>query len=80
MEKLSEKTNKFYKTTLESDLKKAYVTSLKTPKFKALVNKFKLTDEVGMKYTSKLEKCVECLKNCDNCKLYRCNESTIYVR
>lgn len=67
MEKLSDKTNKFYKSTLESDLKKDYVTALKIPKFKALVNKFKLTDEVGMKYTSKLERVVSELKNCEKC-------------
>ena len=67
MEKLSEKTNKFYNRTLESDLKKDYVIALKTPKFKALVNKFKLDDEVGMKYTSKLERVVSELNNCENC-------------
>jgi len=67
MEKLSEKTNKFYKNTIESDLKRDYVIALKTPKFKALVNKFKLSDEVGMKYTSKLERVVKELKNCENC-------------
>jgi len=67
MEKLSDKTNKFYNKTLESDLKKDYVAALKIPKFKALVNKFKLTDEVGMKYTSKLERVVSELKNCENC-------------
>ena len=68
MEKLKNKTNKFYKNTLENDLKKDYVIALKTPKFKALVNKFKLTDEIGMKYTSKLERVVNDLKNCENCK------------
>jgi len=68
MEKLSDKTNKYYKTNLESDLKKDYVIALKTPKFKALVNKFKLTEEVGMKYTSKLERVVNDLKNCEKCK------------
>jgi len=67
MEKLSDKTNKFYNKTLESDLKKDYVAALKIPKFKALVNKFKLTAEVGMKYTSKLERVVSELKNCDKC-------------
>jgi len=67
MEKLRDKTNKFYNKTLESDLKKDYIIALKTPKFKALVNKFKLTAEVGMKYTSKLERVVSELKNCENC-------------
>jgi len=67
MEKLKNKTNKFYNKTLESDLKKDYIIALKTPKFKALVNKFKLTAEVGMKYTSKLERVVSELKNCENC-------------
>lgn len=68
MEELNKNINKFYNNTLEYDLKKDYIEALKTPKFKALVNKFKLSDEVGMKYTSKLERVVSDLKNCEKCK------------
>ncbi len=68
MEELNKNINKFYNNTLEYDLKKDYIEALKTPKFKALVNKFKLSDEVGMKYTSKLERVVNDLKNCEKCK------------
>lgn len=68
MEELSKSTNKFYKNNLEDTLKRDYITSLKDKKFSSLVNKLKLTDEVGMKYTSKLEHTIENLKNCENCK------------
>lgn len=66
MEKLE--TSKFNKKDLEDNLKRDYVKSLKDKKFLSLVNKFKLSDEVGMKYTSKLEHVLENLKNCENCK------------
>lgn len=68
MEELSKSTNKFYKNNLEDTLKRDYITSLKDKKFSSLVNKLKLTDEIGMKYTSKLEHTIENLKNCENCK------------
>ena len=68
MDKLNNNTSKFYKKDLEDNLKKAYVNSLKDKKFLSLVNKFKLKEEVGMKYTSKLEHVIDNLKNCENCK------------
>lgn len=68
MEELSKSTDKFYKNNLEDTLKRDYITSLKDKKFSSLVNKLKLTDEIGMKYTSKLEHTIENLKNCENCK------------
>ncbi|MBQ3021641.1 MAG: primosomal protein DnaI [Bacilli bacterium] len=68
MEELKFYTNKYYRNDLNDKLKSEYVTALKDPKFKALTNKFKLTDEDGMKYTSKLEMVVSNLKNCERCK------------
>lgn len=68
MEELSKSTNKFYKNNLEDTLKRDYITSLKDKKFSSLVNKLKLTEEIGMKYTSKLEHTIENLKKCENCK------------
>lgn len=68
MEELNKSTNKFFKFDLEDTLKRDYISSLKDKKFASLVNKLKLTDEVGMKYTSKLEHTIENLKNCENCK------------
>jgi len=65
---LKETTDKFMSSNLEDILKRDYVVALKDKKFQGLVNRFEISDEVGMKYTSKLEKCVECLKNCDKCK------------
>ena len=61
-------TNKFQTDNLDSILKDNYVKALKEENFKKLVNKLKLTDELGMKYTSKLENTVEELKNCSKCK------------
>lgn len=68
MEELNKSTDKFFVRDLNDTLKRDYITSLKDKKFAALVNKLKLTDEVGMKYTSKLEHTIENLKNCENCK------------
>lgn len=68
MEELNKTTNKFYKSNLEDTLKRDYIKSLKDKKFASLVNKLKLTEEVGMKYTSKLEHTIENLKNCESCK------------
>lgn len=68
MEELNKTTNKFYKSNLDDTLKRDYISSLKDKKFSSLVNKLKLTEEIGMKYTSKLEHTIENLKNCENCK------------
>lgn len=65
---LKETTEKYVRNNLDDTLKRDYIAALKDKKFLGLVNKLEITDEVGMKYTSKLEKCVECLKNCDKCK------------
>ena len=68
MEEVNKSTNKFFRNNLNDTLKRDYIESLKDKKFASLVNKLKLTDEVGMKYTSKLEHNIENLKNCENCK------------
>ena len=59
---------KYKRNNLNDTLKRDYVTSLKDDKFASLVRKLKLTDEIGMKYTSKLEHTVENLRNCEKCK------------
>ena len=53
---------------IEHNLKSAYATSIKNEKFKKLVNTLKVKDDIAYKYTSKLEKTVEELDNCQNCK------------
>ena len=68
MEELNKSTDKFFVRDLNDTLKRDYISSLKDKKFATLVNKLKLTDEVGMKYTTKLEHTIENLKNCENCK------------
>ena len=68
MEELKNKVNKFYNEKLEDNLKRDYIDALKDTKFKALVNKFKLSDEEGMRYTSKLETVIINLRNCEKCK------------
>ncbi len=68
MEELSNKLNKYYKNDLDKSLKYAYATALKDPKFKALINKFKIKDDIAYKSTSKLERVVEELSNCEGCK------------
>lgn len=67
MESIKKSSEKFYSNKLEHSLKTAYVKGLKNEKFASLVNKFELSDEIGMKYTSKLETVIENLKNCENC-------------
>lgn len=49
-------------------LKKSYIEALKDKDFEYLVRKLKLTEEVAMKYTSKLENTVCELNNCKKCK------------
>ena len=55
------------------DLMNSYVKALKNDKFKALVARLKLKENEAYKYTSKLERTVEELTNCENCKhLFEC--------
>lgn len=68
MENFKKSSEKFYTNRLEDSLKRAYVKSLKDEKFSSLVNKFELSDEIGMRYTSKLEYVVENLRNCETCR------------
>ena len=78
MENFNNTTTKFYKNDLNNNLKRDYIKSLKDKKFLSLVNKFKLSEEIGMKYTSKLEHVIENLKNCENCKgLVECKNEVV---
>lgn len=66
--------NKKDDTTIKKELIKSYTEALKRPEFKALVTKIKAKDDIAMKYTSKLERVLEELSNCKNCKgLNNCN-------
>ena len=68
MEELKKITSKYNRNNLDNILKDDYIKSLKDEKFKKLVNKLKLTDEIGMRYTSKLETTILELNNCSKCK------------
>lgn len=62
-------SNEVYRDkNLDYDLHKDYVVALKDDAFKALVTRLKITEEVAMKYTSKLERTVQELNNCKSCK------------
>lgn len=53
---------------LDRELKSNYVSSLKNEDFKKLINTLKIKDDIAYKYTTKLERTVLELKNCQNCK------------
>ena len=66
--------NTFERKNLDMALKKDYSDALKNDEFKALVVKLKVKDDIAYKYTSKLERTVNELNNCKNCKsLMMCN-------
>lgn len=70
------KTITYINNDLDNSLKKEYIKSLKDINFKKLVNRLKIQEEIGMKYTSKLEHTVSELKNCEGCKgLIECKNS-----
>lgn len=78
MKNINDTTNKYYKENLEKELLNDYVIALKNEKFKKLVKRLKLDDEKGKKYTSKLERAVSELNNCENCKgLVMCKNKVV---
>ena len=78
MEELNKKISKYQSDKLNDTLKRDYIEALKDEKFKSLTRKLKLKDEVGMKYTSKLEHTISNLKNCEKCKnLNMCKNEVI---
>ena len=56
------------KKEINDDLRKEFILSSKDETFKKLCNSLKTTDEILMKYTSKLESTSCELKNCSKCK------------
>lgn len=64
---------KYLKKDVDADLMDNYVKALKNNKFKALVARLKLKESDACKYTSKLERTVSELSNCETCKhLFEC--------
>mgnify|MGYP003291846098 CR=1 FL=1 len=68
MESIQDVNKQFKTNDLERALLSDYVVSLKDPDFKKLVTRLKLSENVAMKYTAKLEMTCEELKNCSKCK------------
>lgn len=60
--------SKFKKKELDLSLNKQYMIALKDEEFNKLINKLNCSEEILMKYTSKLENTVSELNNCKNCK------------
>lgn len=78
MKNTHESGEKFINKSIDYDLHKDYVVALKDDNFKALVTRLKITEEVAMKYTSKLENTVLELNNCKKCKrLEECKNKMI---
>lgn len=66
MEKLNNYAN--FKESSEKDLKQNYIENLKDNKFKELIKTLPATEDILMKYTSKLKDSSIELDNCMNCK------------
>ena len=68
MQKLDVAANDLGIHSFEESLKKEYKEALKNEKFKTLVDKLKIDENLLMKYTSLLEESAEEYHNCLNCK------------
>lgn len=66
MNNINEVGVNFKRSDLDHALLKDYVKALKDEDFKNLVARLKITEEVAQKYTSKLERTVEELKDVVN--------------
>ncbi len=53
---------------LDNELLKSYKEALKNEEFATLIKRLKITDDVAIKYTSKLETTVKELENCKKCR------------
>ncbi len=66
------------KKSINDDLRKEFILSSSDETFKKLCNRLKCSDEILMKYTSKLETTVCELKNCSKCKgLEKCKNEVL---
>ncbi len=64
------------KEELNNKLAENLEAAMQDKTFNALISKLKLTKEVAMKYTTKLEETTKELKNCSTCKgLYECKNA-----
>lgn len=68
MKNVSETSNGLIRNDLDHALLKDYVKALKDENFKKLVTRLKISEDIAMKYTSKLERTVSELQRCSKCK------------
>jgi len=68
MEKVEISLKKYNRYDINKNLKCAYATALKSERFKSLVTNLKIKDNIAYKYTSKLERTVCELSNCEDCR------------
>lgn len=68
MKSVEETTKNLKNSNLEEELLKSYKEASKDDNFKALVKKLKLSDEVAIKYTTKLQNTINELENCKKCR------------
>ena len=63
-----EKIDKFLNSKISTSIKQNYIKALEDEAFRRLITQYKIDEEVGMKYTSRLETCFKEQTNCSNCK------------
>lgn len=68
MDKIQNKLSDYQKKDYDLALKRAYEEAKKNPNFVKLLNKLKLKDSIAYRYTSKLERTMIELDNCENCR------------
>lgn len=81
MDKIQNKLSDYQRKDYDLALKRSYEEAKKNDNFIKLVNKLKLKDNIAYRYTSKLERTMLELDNCESCKsLMECkNKVTGYV-
>lgn len=71
-----EKIDKFLNSKISTSIKQNYIKALKDEAFRRLITQYKIDEEVGMKYTSRLMDSSKEHTNCSNCpSLAACSNS-----
>lgn len=71
-----EKIDKFLNSKISTSIKQNYIKALEDEEFRRLITQYKIDEEVGMKYTSRLMDSSKEHTNCSNCpSLAACSNS-----
>ena len=71
-----EKIDKFLNSKISTSIKQNYIKALEDEAFRRLITQYKIDEEVGMKYTSRLMDSSKEHTNCSNCpSLAACSNS-----